>query len=368
VAVYTRLLEHPSVQMPPAQRESIMQVRDRLTHRLETMSSASRPAGCIGGSVDGTMVRAQVAGPPAAIGNGDAADHRPKVSVVTACCNAQRYLKECVDSIQGQTMADWELFLIDDGSTDDTRRMIEEYTRQDTRIRSHGFSDSRGLFVRRNFAINRAASDFIVIQDADDIMSPMKLERLYREINRDRSLVMVGSYHRTFLEEFRGIEHTEPNDLPVDHETIVALCTSWRTGIHHGTAIIRKDLFDTIGCYDENPFAADAFWSAKLALYSQIGARVTMANIPEYLTFVRVQAGSRTQAQAPFDSHVRRERYRRYCECGLQRIREKWRRQAPLDVAAELRHCNGSDFLVRFKARITEWESRTVSPRLGVTP
>jgi glycosyltransferase involved in cell wall biosynthesis len=183
-----------------------------------------------------------------------------------------------VDSILAQTLTEWELMLIDDGSTDNTRRLIEQLADSDPRIQAHHFPDNRGPYVRRNFAICRAASDFIVIQDADDIMVPTKLERLYEAINRDPNLAIVGSLHRTFPEEFRGLEHTEPCELPVDHETIVASCASWRAAISHGMSIIRKSLFETIGLYDENPFAADAFWSAKLALYAQIGA-------PETATF-----------------------------------------------------------------------------------
>ena len=360
IAAYTRLLENSGVPIPTPQREQIVHLRDQLIRQLEAGTQPVRP------SVDPSFLTVgSKAGPradssPSAIRGGDSIDPRPRVTVVIACRNAQRYLKECVDSILSQTMRDWELFLIDDGSTDGTRRMIEDYARQDARIQSHHFPDSRGPYARRNFAIRRAASDFIVIQDADDIMSPTKLERLHHEINRDDSLAIVGSHYRTFLDEFRGLEHTEPGALAVDHETIVASCVSWRAAISHGTAIIRKTLFDTIGPYDENPFAADAFWSAKLALYAQSGAPVRMANVPEYLTLIRIHPSSQTQILPVFDPRGRRVRYRHYCECKLRRIREKWRRPTPLDVAAELRNCNCSDFLVRFKAKILEWESETL--------
>lgn len=123
----------------------------------------------------------------------------------------------------------------------------------------------------------------------------------------------------------------------------------------HG--IIRKSLFDEIGLYDENPFAADAFWSAKLALYAETGAPVKMANVPEALTLIRIHSSSQTQMLPVFDPRSRRLRYRHYCDCKLQRIREKWRRQPALDVAAELRNCDCSDFLMRFKAKILQWES-----------
>jgi glycosyltransferase involved in cell wall biosynthesis len=280
------------------------------------------------------------------------------VTVVTACHNGERFLKECLDSILSQTMQDWELLLMDDGSTDNSRRLIEDFARRDSRIRAYCFPDKRGPYARRNFAIRQAASEFIVIQDCDDIMSPVKLETLYAEINKDDSLAMVGSRHRIFLEEFRGSEYTEPCDLPLDHETIVSSCVAWRAAISHGLAIIRKSLFDTIGLYDENPFASDAFWSAKLAIYSQIGATVKMVNIPQYLTFIRIHADSQTQLLPVFDPRGRRVRYRQYCECRLRRIREKWRQQPGLDIAAELRNCDCSDFLTRFKDKIVEWESQ----------
>lgn len=352
VATYTHLLANPSIPIPEAQRQLIAETRDRLAGRLQSEApteSASRDA-----SVAQT---ACVAAAPS-VAEATLGESRPKVTVVTACHNGQRYLKECVDSILAQTLTEWELMLIDDGSTDNTRRLIEQLADSDPRIQAHHFPDNRGPYVRRNFAICRAASDFIVIQDADDIMVPTKLERLYEAINRDPNLAIVGSLHRTFLEEFRGLEHTEPCELPVDHETIVASCASWRAAISHGMSIIRKSLFETIGLYDENPFAADAFWSAKLALYAQIGAPVKLANLPEYLTLIRIHSGSQTQTLPVFDPRGRRVRYRHYCECKLRRIREKWRLQPQLDVAAELRKCSCSDFLVRFKAKILEWESQ----------
>ncbi len=134
--------------------------------------------------------------------------------------------------------------------------------------------------------------------------------------------------------------------------------------ISHGVAIIRKSLFDTIGPYDENPFASDAFWSAKLAMYSQIGAAVKMVNIPQYLTFIRIHANSQTQILPVFDPRGRRTRFRQYCECRLRRVREKWQQQPAMDVAAELRNCNCSDFLTRFKDKIVEWENQPLPVHL----
>lgn len=352
VAAYTSLLESSDVRLCAAQRQEIAQRRDRLARQ----PASGTPIADLHEERPRDAARPQGNRDP---GQGPSVEaRRPKVTVVTACRNGERFLQECVDSVRSQTMQDWELLLVDDGSTDGSRRLIEELARQDSRIRPFCFPDSRGPYVRRNFAIRQAASDFIVIQDCDDIMSPVKLEALFSEINRDDSLAMVGSFHRTFLEEFRGVERTEAYELPLDHKTIVSSCAAWRAMISHGLAIIRRSLFDTIGPYDENPFASDAFWLAKLAMYSETGARARIINIPQHLTFVRIHADSQTQLLPVFDPRGRRVKYRQYCECRLERIREKWRQRPEIDVAAELRDCNCSDFLTRFKDQIVEWENQ----------
>ena len=134
---------------------------------------------------------------------------------------------------------------------------------------------------------------------------------------------MVGSFYRTFFEEFKGIQYADPIELPVEHEQIAEQAATWRHGISHISAIIRKSMFERIGGYDENPFASDAFWSAKLAELSRHDPSVCFGNLPEYLTLYRVHSVSQTQVRSIFDPRNRRVRFRSYCECKLQRIRER---------------------------------------------
>ncbi|MHC5163818.1 MAG: glycosyltransferase, partial [Planctomycetota bacterium] len=103
----------------------------------------------------------------------------PKVSIVMACRNAAEFLAETMDSILAQTLKDWELLATDDGSTDQTRAILESYAAKDARIRLGFFDDQKGPYVRRNFAIKQAKAPFICIQDADDLMATNKLEILY---------------------------------------------------------------------------------------------------------------------------------------------------------------------------------------------
>ena len=316
----------------------------------------------VGRTIDGVL--GSVAAEPAKVSMNEAhiahptpAGAAPKVSIVTACHNREQYLPECLDSIMNQTLGEWELFLLDDNSTDGTRRIIEEYSRRDRRIKPYCFNDNRGPYTRRKFAIARANSPFIVIQDADDIMSPAKLEIFYREITLDPRAAMVGSFYRTFLDQCGGLQYAECSDLPEQHEDIVAQFVSWRHAMSHGSAIIRKALFDEIGPYDENPWASDAFWSAKLGEYIRRGAPWKVRNIPEYLTLIRVHATNQTQQLPTFDPRSRTVRYHQYCECKLRKIRRNVETNPGADIGAELRNCDCSDFLTRFKTHLIKWES-----------
>ncbi len=299
-----------------------------------------------------------------AVACGSGGVRRPKVTVVTACRNGERFLAESLESVRNQSLQEWELLLLDDASTDGTRRIIEEYARRDPRIKPFYFDVSAGPYVRRNFAIERADSDFIVIHDSDDLMMPTKLERLHNEISRDSRLAMVGSFYRTFFEDFKGIQYTDPIELPTTHEEITQKSLTWQHGVSHISAIIRKSMFDCIGGYDENPFASDAFWSAKLAECSRHSSNARVRNIPEYLTLYRVHNDSQTQVLSMFDPRNRRVRYRSYCECKLERIREKMRSVPETDIARELRNCTCSDFLMRFKAHIIRWENEPLDRRV----
>jgi len=280
----------------------------------------------------------------------------PKVSIITSCYNSERFLPECLDSIRNQTMDQWELFLLDDGSTDGTREIIEEYSRMDQRIKPYYFQDNKGPYVRWNFAIERANSDFIVIQDADDIMCPSKLQVLYRQINSDNRLGIVGAFYYIFLDEFRGLKYADPVELPTEHSDIIDRQSSWQNSITHGSAIIRKTLFDAIGPYDENPFVSDSFWLVKAAEYAKYCTDVKFKNIPEYLTFVRVHCNSQTGLLPFWDQRSRRFRYRCYCECKLRKVRPTLASLSHTDLKNELKKCVCSDFLERFKHDIIRWE------------
>jgi len=282
----------------------------------------------------------------------------PKVSIVISCYNCEKFLPECLDSIRNQNMHQWELFLLDDASTDETRSIIERYARMDSRIKTYYFNDNKGPYARRNFAIQQASSDFIVIQDADDIMCPAKLELLYDEITKDDRLTVVGSFYRMFLEEFKGPQYADKVELPITHDEIIEHYNSARYICWHGSAIIRKALFEAIGLYDENPFGSDKLWLAKAAEYARYTDQIRFKNIPEYLTLKREHSSSQQGLLPTLDPRSRRAKFQTYWEYKLLKIRENLYNSPDEDIKTELKNCKCNDYIERYGCLFQQWESQ----------
>lgn len=99
----------------------------------------------------------------------------PTVSVVLPTHNRPGYLKEAIESVLAQTYQDWELLVIDDGSTDETKETVQRYVQQDRRIRYIPQSQ-QGVSVARNTGIRSAAGRYLAFLDDDDLFLPKKLE------------------------------------------------------------------------------------------------------------------------------------------------------------------------------------------------
>lgn len=95
--------------------------------------------------------------------------HAPLVSIIVPVYNAEKYLNRCVDSILSQTMTDFELLLIDDGSKDNSGRICDEYAENDARVRVF-HKPNGGVSSARNLGLDNAKGEWITFVDADDVI------------------------------------------------------------------------------------------------------------------------------------------------------------------------------------------------------
>ena len=100
-----------------------------------------------------------------------------KVSVIVPIYNAERYLKQCLDSIKDQTLTDIEVIMIDDGSTDRSAEISNQYL-TDSRF-SYYFKENEGLAAARADGIERANGEYIGFIDSDDWIEPDMYEKMY---------------------------------------------------------------------------------------------------------------------------------------------------------------------------------------------
>lgn len=118
-----------------------------------------------------------------------------KISVIIPVYNVENYLKRCLDSIIGQTLKDIEIICINDGSTDSSLQILQEYAKNDSRIKIIN-QENKGLSVTRNNGIEIAQGEFIGFVDSDDYISDNFFEELYKSAIKNNADIAVSGIKR----------------------------------------------------------------------------------------------------------------------------------------------------------------------------
>lgn len=141
----------------------------------------------------------------------------PRVSVIMPFLDVERYISEAIASVLGQTLADWELLLVDDGSTDESRAIAARYAREDPdriRLLNHPGRVNRGTAASRNLGMAEAQGEYIAFLDADDIFDRKRLQHHARLLDADPGLGLVIGADLYWYSWTR--DQTGPQDIP-DH-------------------------------------------------------------------------------------------------------------------------------------------------------
>jgi glycosyltransferase involved in cell wall biosynthesis len=121
----------------------------------------------------------------------------PKISIIIPTYNSSLFLKRTVKSVLSQTFTDWELLMVDDCSTDNTAELIEEFTKQDSRIKLYKTpQNSGGPATAKNIGINNAQGEYVAFLDHDDEWLPEKLKKQLElfETSKNEKLGLVSCY------------------------------------------------------------------------------------------------------------------------------------------------------------------------------
>src|SRR5690625_4737905 len=104
----------------------------------------------------------------------------PIVSIITPAYNAERFIGETIESVLEQTYTNWEMIIVDDASTDQTAKIVQDYMKKDARIRFIQLNKNEGSAVARNTAMREAKGQYLAFLDSDDLWFEHKLEKQLR--------------------------------------------------------------------------------------------------------------------------------------------------------------------------------------------
>ena len=190
--------------------------------------------------------------------------HRPVVSVIISSYNMEKTLPAAIDSILNQTFPDWELIIIDDGSTDRTQNILESYKNKDSRIKVIKNRENLGLTASLNKGLKIAKGEYIARLDADDTSYP---DRLMRQIGfmKKNALDLSGAALDT--QDTKYQEGQRVTDDWLDTDTI-KIHLVFDNIFAHSTTIFRKDFLTKFNLtYDVNyPYAEDYDLWEKIAM------------------------------------------------------------------------------------------------------
>jgi len=207
-------------------------------------------------------------------------DSKPTVSIVMPVYNTERYVEEAVLSVLRQTHTNWELIIMDDGSSDRSAEILRKISKTDKRIKCVFSRANMGIGYTMTQLVQMARGKYIARMDSDDIMLPVRIATQVKYMESNPLVGVLGSY----LAEIDGKRKlTGIRKVPVNHKQIVdGLFT--RQTIQNPTLMLRVSAIPKKEmCFDSKLSPVD-----DLDFYLRLArAKVQFANIPEYLMYYR---------------------------------------------------------------------------------
>lgn len=229
-----------------------------------------------------------------------------KVSVIIPCYKQASFLNEALQSVVNQTHENWECFIVDDGSPDDTKEVAEKWCTKDSRV--HYLNQQNGgLSSARNFGIQNAKSDFILTLDADDKYEKTFIAKALKIFNDNSKIGVVSSWVVRFKDD-KEIAIIKPNGKTIEDFLFQNAC--------NGTSLFRKKCWLEVGGYDENMKNGYEDWDFYIRVCS-VGWQVYV--IPEPLFYYRQHTFSmRLDAYANHDVAIKKYLYSKHKELYLK--------------------------------------------------
>ncbi|MBK5720417.1 glycosyltransferase [Dysgonomonas sp. Marseille-P4677] len=222
-----------------------------------------------------------------------------KVSVLMPVYNAEAYLAQAIDSIISQTFTEWELILVNDGSTDKSEEIILSYS--DSRIRYSKNSENKGIIYTRNLMIEMSLGEYIAFLDSDDISLPTRLEQQITFLDNNPDYALCGTWSIMSDKDGRKIRKI---NMPSSNEDIKCSLLFINTFVQ-SSIMIRKEILIQHSYNKNFPVAEDyELWCRLSRLYK-------LKNLPIHLTQYRWHGDNISQSKKTLMDNLVKDIYRR---------------------------------------------------------
>ena len=223
-------------------------------------------------------------------------NNKRMISVIMPAYNTEKYVSEAIESICNQSYENWELLIVDDGSTDCTRNIIDKYAKKDSRIKVF-HKKNEGVSIARNFALNQICGEYVTFIDSDDIYQMDRLKRMLHVFEQNTNCDIVFSRHKEFTgklitEEEIGTKKVVLSDDNIPKKVISDSKNQFMCNMMIKSEIAKKEKFAPIRFAEDFCYIRDCAWHCR-----------QMAVLDEVLYFYR-----RDNANA-MTSHFFSEKY-----------------------------------------------------------
>ncbi len=220
--------------------------------------------------------------------------HSPKVTAFVPVYNRERFVGKAIESLLAQTFSDFELLLIDDGSTDDSLRVMRSYG--DPRIRIERNPRNLGVPVTRNEGLRLARGEYIALLDSDDYAYPDRFERQVAFLDRHPDFAEIGGWNRAMDAHGRPLRKVKIQPLaPEDiRATLLFRCCLKNRSIMGRTALLR-----------EHGYRADYVRCQDYDLHVRLAEQHKLGNLPRVLVLGRLHEGRHTLGTADLGNETK---------------------------------------------------------------
>ena len=196
------------------------------------------------------------------------------LSIIIPTFNRAERLKKAIQSVLRQSQPCNEIIVVDDGSCDATRKVVEEFENRNTPLKYY-YQENKGPAAARNLGIEKSECDFIAFLDSDDHFHKKKIEKQYCELQKNSDYLISHTYEKWYR---RGVHlnqkkiHIPRHGMIFDH--CLQLCA-----VGMSTVMVRKELFDKVGLFDESFRCCEDY-----DFWLRVSYRYPFLLVPEKLT------------------------------------------------------------------------------------